>query len=121
MANDLKQLQEKWAPVLNHDALPEIEDYPQARRCSHDSLKGSREKALVTEEGGILSETLQTTGYTGGDTATGACCWFLDPVLISLIRRSMSNWIACDIIGTHRTSGSKRSVQDRNQQQSYQL
>ncbi len=23
---DLKQLQEKWAPVLNHDALPEIED-----------------------------------------------------------------------------------------------
>ena len=23
---DIKQLQEKWAPVLNHDALPEIED-----------------------------------------------------------------------------------------------
>ncbi len=23
---DIKQLQEKWAPVLNHEALPEIED-----------------------------------------------------------------------------------------------
>ena len=24
--SNIKQLQEKWAPVLNHDALPEIED-----------------------------------------------------------------------------------------------
>ena len=97
----LKNLQEKWAPVLNHDALPEIED--SHKRGVVAQLLENQEKALV-EEGAILNETLQTTGYTGGSTATGPVAGF-DPVLISLIRRSMPQLIAYDIAGVQPMTG----------------
>jgi hypothetical protein len=89
----LQQLQEKWAPVLNHEALPEISD--SHKRGVVAQLLENQEKAQI-EESAILTETLQTTGYTGGDTATGPVAGF-DPVLISLIRRSMPQLIAYDI------------------------
>jgi len=98
---DLKQLQEKWAPVLNHDALPEIED--SHKRGVVAQLLENQEKAQI-EEGQILNETLQTTGYTGGSTATGPVAGF-DPVLISLIRRSMPQLIAYDIAGVQPMTG----------------
>ena len=84
----LQQLQEKWAPVLNHEALPEIED--SYKKGVVAQLLENQEIALK-EEGQILTETLQTAGtggYGGGATATGPVAGF-DPVLISLIRRSM--------------------------------
>ena len=56
---DIKQLQEKWAPVLNHDALPEIED--SYKKGVVAQLLENQEKA-ITEEGQILNETLQTVG-----------------------------------------------------------
>lgn len=101
---DLKQLQEKWAPVLNHDALPEIED--SHKRGVVAQLLENQEKALV-EEGQILTETLQTVGtggYGAGATATGPVAGF-DPVLISLIRRSMPMLIAYDIAGVQPMTG----------------
>ena len=55
----IKQLQEKWAPVLNHDALPEIAD--SHKRGVVAQLLENQEKAQI-EESAILSETLQTTG-----------------------------------------------------------
>ena len=97
----LKNLQEKWAPVLNHEALPEIED--SHKRGVVAQLLENQEKAQA-EEGQILTETLQTTGYTGSDTATGATAGF-DPVLISLIRRSMPQLIAYDIAGVQPMTG----------------
>ena len=56
---DIKQLQEKWAPVLNHDALPEIED--TYKKGVVAQLLENQEKAQI-EEGNILTETLQTVG-----------------------------------------------------------
>ena len=97
----IKNLQEKWAPVLNHDALPEITD--SHKRGVVAQLLENQERAQV-EESQILNETLQTTGYTGGDTATGATAGF-DPVLISLIRRSMPQLIAYDIAGVQPMTG----------------
>ncbi len=97
----LQQLQEKWAPVLNHDALPEIKD--SHKRGVVAQLLENQEKAQI-EESAILTETLQTTGYTGGDTATGPVAGF-DPVLISLIRRSMPQLIAYDIAGVQPMTG----------------
>ena len=97
----LQQLQEKWAPVLNHDALPEIAD--SHKRGVVAQLLENQEKAQI-EESAILTETLQTTGYTGGDTATGPVAGF-DPVLISLIRRSMPQLIAYDIAGVQPMTG----------------
>ena len=97
----LQQLQEKWAPVLSHDSLPEITD--SHKRGVVAQLLENQERAQA-EEGQILTETLQTTGYTGGDTATGATAGF-DPVLISLIRRSMPQLIAYDIAGVQPMTG----------------
>ena len=101
---DIKQLQEKWAPVLNHDALPEIED--SYKKGVVAQLLENQEKAQV-EEGQILSETLQTVGtggYGAGATATGPVAGF-DPVLISLIRRSMPQLIAYDVAGVQPMTG----------------
>ena len=94
-------LQEKWAPVLNHDSLPEITD--SYKKGVVAQLLENQEKAIA-EEGKILTETLQTTGYTGGDTATGPVAGF-DPVLISLIRRSMPQLIAYDVAGVQPMTG----------------
>ena len=97
----IQQLQEKWAPVLNHDALPEIKD--SHKRGVVAQLLENQEKAQI-EESAILTETLQTTGYTGGSAATGPVAGF-DPVLISLIRRSMPQLIAYDIAGVQPMTG----------------
>ena len=97
----VQKLQEKWAPVLNHDALPEIGD--SYKKGVVAQLLENQEKAQI-EEGQILSETLQTTGYTGASTATGPVAGF-DPVLISLIRRSMPQLIAYDIAGVQPMTG----------------
>jgi len=97
----LKSLQEKWAPVLNHDALPEIGD--TYKKGVVAQLLENQERA-ISEEGKILTETLQTTGYTTGDTATGPVAGF-DPVLISLIRRSMPQLIAYDVAGVQPMTG----------------
>ena len=94
-------LQEKWAPVLNHDALPSIAD--SYKKGVVAQLLENQERAIA-EEGKILTETLQTTGYTGGDTPGGPVAGF-DPVLISLIRRSMPQLIAYDIAGVQPMTG----------------
>ena len=99
-----KQLQEKWAPVLNHEALPEIED--SYKKGVVAQLLENQEIAQK-EEGQILTETLQTVGtggYGAGSTATGPVAGF-DPVLISLIRRSMPQLIAYDIAGVQPMTG----------------
>ena len=100
----IQQLQEKWAPVLNHDALPEIKD--SHKRGVVAQLLENQERA-ITEESRMLSETLATagTGGFGADaTATGPNAGF-DPVLISLIRRSMPQLIAYDIAGVQPMTG----------------
>ncbi len=100
----LQQLQEKWAPVLNHDALPEIKD--SHKRGVVAQLLENQERA-ITEEAGMLNETLATagTGGFGADaTATGPNAGF-DPVLISLIRRSMPQLIAYDVAGVQPMTG----------------
>ena len=97
----IKNLQEKWAPVLNHESCPEIAD--SHKRGVVAQLLENQEKAQI-EEASILNETLQTTGYTGGSTATGPVAGF-DPVLISLIRRSMPQLIAYDIAGVQPMTG----------------
>ena len=97
----LKSLQEKWAPVLNHDALPEIGD--SYKKGVVAQLLENQERA-ISEEGKILTETLQTTGYTQAATDTGPVAGF-DPVLISLIRRSMPQLIAYDVAGVQPMTG----------------
>jgi len=102
--SDLRSLQEKWAPVLDHESLPEIGD--THKRGVVAQILENQEKAL-SEEAQVLSETVQTVGtggFGGSATATGPVAGF-DPVLISLIRRSMPQLIAYDIAGVQPMTG----------------
>ena len=94
-------LQEKWAPVLEHESCEKIQD--SYKKGVVAQLLENQERAIA-EEGKILTETLQTTGYTQASTDTGPVAGF-DPVLISLIRRSMPQLIAYDIAGVQPMTG----------------
>ena len=103
-------LLEKWGPVISHGGLPEIQD--SYKRAVTAILLENQEKFL-REERQILNETAPTnfTGSTGGYAglsgsapAAGPTAGF-DPVLISLIRRSMPNLVAYDICGVQPMTG----------------
>ncbi len=97
-----EHLQEKWAPLLDHNGLDQIRD--SHRRAVTAVLLENQERFL-REERSFLSEapTVNTNsgtnaGFSAGATGTGPVAGF-DPVLISLIRRSMPNLVAYDLAG----------------------
>jgi len=99
-----QMLVEKWAPVLDFNGLGEIKD--SHRRAVTAQLLENQEREL-REAAEFLGEASPTNsagtgGFTGsgGQTVAG-----FDPVLISLIRRSMPNLIAYDICGVQPMSG----------------
>jgi len=105
-----EQLQEKWAPLLNYEGLDPIKD--SHRRAVTAVLLENQEKFLREESAfnsGINlmeapTNSAGTGGFGGGATAAGPTAGF-DPVLISLIRRSMPNLIAYDLAGVQPMSG----------------
>jgi hypothetical protein len=99
-----ESLQEKWAPVLESSALESIKD--PHRRAVTAVLLENQEKFL-REERGYLAEAPTAAGdggFTGSATAGGPVAGF-DPVLISLIRRSMPKLMAYDICGVQPMTG----------------
>ena len=101
-------LQEKWAPLLDYDGLDPIKD--PHRRAVTAALLENQEQA-IREEREFLSEASPTnnTGSSGATAgfsadASGATAGF-DPVLISLIRRSMPNLVAYDLAGVQPMTG----------------
>ena len=102
---DLKQLQEKWAPVLDHESLPKIEDSHKrgvvAQLLENQEFAAREEKQMLTE---APTHAAGTGGFGAGATDTGPNAGF-DPVLISLIRRSMPKLIAYDIAGVQPMTG----------------
>jgi len=88
-------VQNKWAPILDHPDLGAITD-PYRRAVTAVVLE-NQERSL-REEAGVLHETapansLGGAGYTGGSNAGGPVAGF-DPILISLVRRSLPNLMA---------------------------
>ena len=108
-----EQLQEKWAPVLDYEGLDSIKD--SHKRAVTATLLENQEKFLTEqasfERGGMLTEAPTNSAGTGGfsNTGTGAAAAGpvagFDPVLISLIRRSMPNLVAYDLAGVQPMSG----------------
>ena len=99
-----ESLQEKWAPVLEHTGLESISD--NHRRAVTAVLLENQERFL-REERGMLAEAPTNSAGTGGFSGSGAnppVAGF-DPVLISLIRRSMPKLMAYDICGVQPMSG----------------
>ena len=111
-----EQLQEKWKPLLDYEGLDKIED-PHKRSVTAVLLE-NQEKFLREEaafgsginlmEADGPTNRANANGAQGGfgsdATATGPVAGF-DPVLISLIRRSMPNLVAYDLAGVQPMSG----------------
>jgi hypothetical protein len=86
-------LQEKWQPVLNHPDLPPIND--AYKRAVTAVILENQEKEMK-ESRSFLTDAEMST-------ADAVANW--DPVLISLVRRSMPNLMAYDICGVQPMSG----------------
>jgi len=106
-----EEIQNKWAPVLDHDALGAIKD--QHRRSVTAVMLENTEKALresaahgdyqtLTETSSLVPANLM--GASSSTQGTGGIDTF-DPVLISLVRRAMPNLIAYDICGVQPMTG----------------
>ena len=99
-----EQLEQKWAPVLDHAGANPIKD--SYRRAVTALVLENQEKAMA-EEGRMLNEvtnSVGTGGYGGGATAGGPVAGY-DPILISLVRRALPNLMAYDIAGVQPMTG----------------
>lgn len=113
-----QHLSEKWSPILEHSDLPEIKDSYRKQvtaQLLENQERFLREQAAMGVSSGLLTEapTMNTNpggvageipGFSNNAAAAGPVAGF-DPVLISLIRRSMPNLIAYDIAGVQPMSG----------------
>ena len=105
-----ENLIEKWAPVLNHESLPEIKDH--YKRTLTAVLLENQEKAIREQrsaEQGFLVENTSTgsnlagaqgagtgqAGFSGGADASPVAGY--DPIMISLVRRAAPQLIAYDV------------------------
>ena len=93
-----EHLQEKWQPVLAHPDLPEIKD--SYKRAVTTIILENQEKA-IREDRQFMTEAAPTNSSFGGNASLDS--W--DPILISLVRRSMPNLIAYDICGVQPMTG----------------
>ena len=101
-----EQLQTKWDSVLNHPDLPAITD-PYRKAVTAVILENQATE--MQKSGQILQESGPTvqvgTGGFGGGAAAGGPVAGFDPILISLVRRSLPNLIAYDICGVQPMTG----------------
>ena len=86
-------LQQKWNGVLDHPDLPKISD-PYRKAVTAVVLEN---QAVEMQKSGMITETINNT--------TGAAIQNFDPILISLVRRSLPNLIAYDVCGVQPMTG----------------
>jgi len=110
MATDA--LIKKWQPVIEHADLPKIEDSHKrsvTAQLLENQQNAAREQA--SHQGGshgitLLGEAAPTNAMgASSSTASAGSVDIFDPVLISLVRRSMPNLIAYDIAGVQPMTG----------------
>ena len=101
-----EELQKKWEGVLEHPELPAIKD--SYRKAVTAVILENQAQEMV-KQGAILNEATPanaagTGGFGGGAAAGGPVAGF-DPILISLVRRSLPNLIAYDVCGVQPMTG----------------
>jgi hypothetical protein len=101
-----EQLQKKWEGVLDHPDLPAIKD-PYRKAVTAVVLEN--QAVEMQKSGQMLQETAPAnsagTGGFGGSAAAGGPVAGFDPILISLVRRSLPNLIAYDVCGVQPMTG----------------
>ena len=108
MSTDNAKLLEKWGPILEHESFDPIKD--SHRRSVTAAVLENTTKSIAEGRSASMSQLLSeaptnvagTGGFTGAAAAPVAG---YDPVLISLVRRSLPNLIAHDIAGVQPMSG----------------
>ena len=100
-----ENLQQKWAPVLDHPDLAPIKD--SYKRAVTSVLLENEEKVLREEGGGssLLFEDAPVNAVGAGMGATAGNIKGYDPILISLVRRAMPQLIAYDVCGVQPMTG----------------
>jgi len=112
-----EQIMEKWAPLLDAEGVDPIKD--AHRRSVTAVLLENQEKFLKEQaafENGtsMLTEAAPTNSgnavgasgaFSGGQAAAAGPVAGFDPVLISLIRRSMPNLVAYELAGVQPMNG----------------
>jgi len=102
----------KWQPVIEHTDLPKIEDSHKrsvTAQLLENQQNAAREQA--SHQGGshgvsLLGEAAPSNAMgASSSTASDGSVDIFDPVLISLVRRSMPNLIAYDIAGVQPMTG----------------
>ena len=95
-----EDIQKKWEPVLNHEDLTPIKDTHKkaVTACILENMEIGLKNGQVQAVGSLLSEAAPTN-------ATGSNISTYDPILISLVRRSMPNLIAYDVCGVQPMTG----------------
>ncbi len=103
-----EQLQKKWEGVLDHPELAPIKD-PYKKAVTAVVLENQAQE--MQKAAGILTEAGPTNSMTNtvasggfGGSASSPVAGF-DPILISLVRRSLPNLIAYDIAGVQPMTG----------------
>lgn len=109
MQMSTEQLVSKWKKVLDHEDLPAIGDVHKRNVTAAllETTKRELEKSASYGAGQFLTEAPIPANAMGASSSTpgdGAVDIF-DPVLISLVRRSMPNLMAYDICGVQPMSG----------------
>ena len=94
-----EEVQNKWRPVLEHADLPTIET--AHKRAVTAQILENTENAL--REDAMNGQSQQLLGESPVNAAGNVSNF--DPVLISLVRRSMPNLIAYDICGVQPMTG----------------
>jgi hypothetical protein len=103
-----EELIAKWKPLLEHADLPKIGDIHRRNvtaQLLENTERALREQASFNPQS-LLNEVATNSVGTGGYGAgggTGVAGY--DPILISLIRRSVPNLIAYDICGVQPMTG----------------
>jgi len=103
-----ESLQKKWEGVLDHPDLPTITDkYRKAVTAvilENQAQEMVKAGAILNEVGptNSMTNTIASGGFGGGAASPVAG---FDPILISLVRRSLPNLIAYDICGVQPMTG----------------
>jgi hypothetical protein len=103
-----ESLQKKWEGVLDHPDLPSITDkYRKAVTAvilENQAQEMVKAGAILNEVGptNSMTNTVASGGFGGGAASPVAG---FDPILISLVRRSLPNLIAYDICGVQPMTG----------------
>ena len=92
-----EELQKKWQPVLEH---PELEAIKDPYKKAVTALVLENQHQAMAQDRMALNEASD-----GPTNATGAGIQNFDPILISLVRRSLPNLIAYDVAGVQPMTG----------------